>query len=708
MASIKLTNVRTSTAEEYPLALFDYDGYYEYIEGSQTYIKEVALSETACTGIPGVRWQSFSDAQKKMIYIEVRDLASRWLSDSIAPSSQRNLLYIAPGTKWADLFTPVLTESPITYSTSPPEDYGTNNTYGLYWQQYGIPFPDGVRGVGGNYAWAIDGTQNVLYRNESAAKLFRTVNGGTFGVSTFTGNRTYSGSQHAFCATFIGAKQYVNANRSPDGNAEYAGQWAMQNPEGIGLCASYPNARGATWSAFQLPLNVYDKDSLCATEQISTQVVQINIGTQAYFGACTILWEMNGQTGIYQPTQMMGYFYPGWVWGGTSGEYTPDIPPISEEIPPRVTSHENGTWTIVNNPAGTASIPTGSPLSSIGAADAGMHLYILNSDGVKRVSEALWSSALTTEARENMISSIIHCGILPYKFVAPLLTNNRLCTSMNVGCINLVAPSNSVWHLNDVLFYSSYANTDTIEFENILTKTYANYLDYEPYTAVSLTLPFCGEMSLPASACIGGKVSIDYNCNLTNGDVCASIRTESSDIITKGTKDAAKLNRTFYTTGNCMVPFPLTGSTNGLSQMLRAVPELASGVISFGTGNFSAGASSLKSATETMNQLNPIMVTGGTTIGGPSIIGNKKVILSVTRPSPYYQNEFMAYNPIGNGGYGKLKSFKQTQNISTELRVDRTWDKVIVSDIELSPTATIMTKAEIERARALLREGVLL
>lgn len=708
MASIRLTDVYTSSTEEYPLALFNYDDYYEYIEGSQTYIKEVALSEDACTNIPGVRWQSLSEAQKKMIYIEVRDLAVNWLSDSIAPSSSKNLLYIAPGTKWSSLFTPALTEAPITYPTNPPDDYGTDNTYGIYWQQYNIPFPDGVRGVGGNYNWAIDGTRNVLYKNTSATKLFRTVNGGTFGVSTFTGHRTWSGSQHAFCATFIGAKQYVNDNRSPDGNADYADQWTMQNPSGVGLATSYPNGRGATWSSFELPLNVYDKDSLCATEQISTQVVQINIGNQAYFGACTILWTLNGQTAIYQPTQMMGYFYPAWVWGGTSGEYTPDIPPISEEIPPRVTNHENGTWTIISNPAGTASIPTGSPLSTIGVSDAGMHLYILNSNGIKRLSEQLWSSSITQEARENMISSIIHCGIIPYNFVRPLLTNNRECTHMSVGHINLVTPSSSVWHLNDQLFYSAYANSDTIEFENILAKPYANYLDYEPYTSVSLTLPFCGEITLPASSCIGGKVSIDYNCNLSNGDVCASIRTESDGMVLDGTKGSGSLSRTFFSTGNCMMPFPITGSSNGLSQFMKAIPDVVGGVLNFSTGNISGAAQSLSSANEKINHINPLLITGGSSIGGPSIIGNKKVILSVTRPSPYYQNEFMAYNPIGNGAVGKLSTFKQTTNISNNLRVNGVWDKVVVSDIELSPSSTIMTAAEIDRVKSILKEGVLL
>ena len=704
MATIKLYDVRTGDPFDYPLAYFDYDLWRE--ENPNDSVTEVAVVQTAAEGVSGIRWNALSAKQKKCFSFSVNTKVAKYLTDIVAPTTTRNLLYIPTGTKWSSLFTPDLSSSAITYSpgqTPPSSDYGTNNEWGYYYEDAGIPMAS-IHNTRGNYQFAYDNTHNVLYKNESATKKFRTQNGCFFGISTWTGVAYWpgSGGNKAMAWVGVGARQYGDTSKSPEGISLSYSAWTPQNEYGEAIASSFPNLYNSTWSAFDLEDNIYNEDSLCATEQISTQIIQTRIDGESYFAVAAILWKKNEQTSIYQADSVGFHFYPAWVFGGTEGEYTPDEPPITGDIPPREPSHDSGTWTIVNNPAGIATIPGGSPLSAIGKDDAGLHLYIVNTNALKAVSELLWSK-LTEDAIASLYSGIISCGLLPYKFVSPYLTNNNKCTSINIGSVNMVVPSNSTWHLNQSLFHSSFMSGETVEFTTILRKTYGSYLDYEPYTTVSLTLPFIGEVPLPASCCIGGSVKVDYNCNLTTGDVCATIRTTSSDALLNGTTQTGSLDRTFYAYGNCFARFPLIGTSNGYSQYANIIPSIINAGTDFMGRNYMGAVSNLGEALKSGEKAVTQPIFGGSTIGSPSLIGNKKIVLTVSRPTPYYEKDFLAYNPIGNKGVGKLKNYHQSTE--SAYHVNGQWDKVVVSDIELGSTG--MTVSEVDKVKTLLRGGVL-
>jgi hypothetical protein len=74
---------------------------------------------------------------------------------------------------------------------------------------------------------------------------------------------------------------------------------------------------------------------------------------------------------------------------------------------------------------------------------------------------------------------------------------------------------------------------------------YENFLDYEPYTSLSLYVPYCGSMILPASVFIGHDCNITININIRTGDMQAIIFVDNIEYATMS--------------GECSLELPING-----------------------------------------------------------------------------------------------------------------------------------------------------
>lgn len=235
----------------------------------------------------------------------------------------------------------------------------------------------------------------------------------------------------------------------------------------------------------------------------------------------------------------------------------------------------------------------------------------------------------------------------------------------NVDCY----PLSSVWGDSDVYTY---------DFDGMY---YDSYLDFEPYTKVTLFLPYIGFVPLKASECVGGQISVQYRFEAITGKCVAFVKTT----------DRNGRNTGFYQyNGDGGYSLPWVGNNGGGSQMIHSA---ASAAISIAKGSKDPvgdfGAFLSEAASFSANDSRPHMQGGfGVNTGA---LGADEITLFIQRaqhamPENYY--DVHGYQTATGGTVGDYTGFTQ------------------FAFVELSDcAATDAEKAEIE---SLLKGGVYL
>lgn len=671
MATIRLKDRRSGTVFNYPLAFFDFDAW-TYYGGTET---EGSII-TANTGLPS----SVIGSQDKFYVCSVSD-AYKYLSNTVLPARAGNLLYFPPNTKWIDVFAPTLDQSPTTYST-PPAGY---NVLGDIWRSSGSPI-DGIEQV--TQAPASFDITKTYYSSEVTTHVFETVNGGFFGVSGFVGNGYM---QNLAQIVLVGGKQYDRGETFAS-NQRNNISWSPSMDDII----LDNDAGDYRTTGTRIEISDYST-AKCPDEFISTQCIYTTRNGQDLCGVASIEWEFNA-VGDLRPKSFTINFLPLWFWGGIAGEFDPEIPEV-DDIPANTTTISDGTWRIIQSAAGSASIPSVSPLAGIGTTDPGMHIIIADQKAIKKISDRAWST-ISSAQLESFTSGLISCGFLPYEFIKNIMVPANGVTDVSIGRVNVNVPNDGSYHLwnaNSSIFVQILAATFSLSLKEVS----ANYLDFEPFTSVSLEIPFCGEIAIPASSCIGGNIEVIMNCNITTGDIVATVNCTSSDNILAGTyTPTTPLKKTFFAYGNCFSSMPIVGTNSGISQFLSGAMQTISGLGTLATGN-PAGFKALTSGSMAMSESVMQPVTGGSPIGSPALIGNKKVILKIRRPSPNYTLENLGYQPYTLEKKAKLVNLKQTENPDFHINGK---DFVVVREMALPDAG--LTSSEKDMINQLLQGGV--
>ena len=199
------------------------------------------------------------------------------------------------------------------------------------------------------------------------------------------------------------------------------------------------------------------------------------------------------------------------------------------------------------------------------------------------------------------ISDFSNCGPLANIFVGKYDTNVQGMPLLNQG---------------------SYSTTGIIASKYI-EPTHNNFLDYEPYTSLSLYLPFCGSCNLDANLFVGKTVNVDYYFDIFSGDVIANVYA----------------NSTLYKTlsGNFTISQPITSQNVGLQKdtVIKGAVGVATNMLGTAgfamSGNISGALSGAVGATISsistythLNGISPVATKGG---GGRSIFYTCKNII---------------------------------------------------------------------------------
>lgn len=236
--------------------------------------------------------------------------------------------------------------------------------------------------------------------------------------------------------------------------------------------------------------------------------------------------------------------------------------------------------------AGGAGYPTGintdTPDNKKNRAGVGCDIYLCSPIAVKAFTKMLWGSTNTgfidaffkrvQNAVYNPVDSIITCHSLPSAF-AP--TGGTQATGIKAGGVDFST-------YDEACVGQIVANewVHSGPYTYACEECWGNYSDYRD-TKVSLYLPFCGIVPLDTSLFLSYQgelrvgITVDYWCNVLNGNCAAFIKTQDRFGDTKLIKVA---------TGNCAQPCPISGNDRGMQQKLGSLFGFGQSVLSAASG----------------------------------------------------------------------------------------------------------------------------
>lgn len=114
-----------------------------------------------------------------------------------------------------------------------------------------------------------------------------------------------------------------------------------------------------------------------------------------------------------------------------------------------------------------------------------------------------------------------------------------------------------------------------------ILRTWKSYIDYEPYTTITLRIPYVGNVNIPPSIIYDNAVSLTYHLDLFSG-------TLSVDIIIH---DYTNGNSYIFSTlqANCAVSLPIAGTAAAGAPLLK----IASGLLGAAMSNVGASANNI-------------------------------------------------------------------------------------------------------------------
>lgn len=291
----------------------------------------------------------------------------------------------------------------------------------------------------------------------------------------------------------------------------------------------------------------------------------------------------------------------------------------------------------------------------------GFHVYRLAAGAMAAISRVLFSQSffgLFTVSRYNPLSCILSYHLLP-DTLAPLTLNGTAQTAaVQAGGYNFATDPDSPVQVP----FQSLVDSETHYFVGAadIPLYYDAFPDFAPFTQAKIHLPYIGEMTLDINKFQGGKIAVDYNCDVISGNVCAVITCQ----------DRNGRHREVYTaTGNAAYTLPVFSE----SQSGAAVGKLiGSGVMAAVTGNaagvLGAAAGALEMAAVGVPHSPQIQGSFGGNVGA---IGNRICFLEITRPEWVETERFQELSGIPSGLSGTIaelqaSGFIQVQTIETE------------------------------------------
>lgn len=312
-------------------------------------------------------------------------------------------------------------------------------------------------------------------------------------------------------------------------------------------------------------------------------------------------------------------------------------------------------------------------LPTVSATDLGfITIYNPSKTQLKNLSSFMWSNLFDLDTYKKLFSdpmqSVIGLAIVP---VAPTIAGSKNVTFGGIDSgVNM-----------------SYLSTQYVQFNCgsvTIDKYVGSFLDYAPYTKISIYLPYIGIHELSPDDIMGDTIQVVYNIDVLSGACGCFIKSSSKGVL-------------YSYNGSCISNIPLT-SINFSTAIQNAVSAVCSGAaIVAGVASGAAPVTAmgavglLGSAANTAINSKPTVQRSGSLGGSAGVLSVQKPYIIIERPN---------YSVPGNVN----KYVGQSSNITEYLGNLSGFTMVEYVHLQGIPA----TDEEIQEIEALLKEGVIL
>lgn len=204
-------------------------------------------------------------------------------------------------------------------------------------------------------------------------------------------------------------------------------------------------------------------------------------------------------------------------------------------------------------------------LPSIGAMDAGfLQLFKMTASDLKSLAHYMWSGSFDPDNFRKLFAdpmdAILGCSIIPTDGTHPAATLSEIKIG-NVG--------------TGILAYKCTEQYFELDCGTVqMPAKWGAYLDYAPYSKLSLYLPYIGMVPISPDDCMGGSITVKYHIDVLSGSCCVYVYCYSNR--------GADGHLLYVFNGSCACVVPVTAGqyTNAVFGILGAIGGIANSALS--------------------------------------------------------------------------------------------------------------------------------
>ena len=322
------------------------------------------------------------------------------------------------------------------------------------------------------------------------------------------------------------------------------------------------------------------------------------------------------------------------LWNNSTDRIPPDNPYLPDGVDPSGTGGGTGTFSETGDTVGIPGLP------ALSAVDTGfITLFNPSAAQVKSLAAYMWSSSFDLTTFKNIVANPIDCILgLTIVPVNPPNAGSKVVTVGNIPT-DVTLPYLS----------SQYVEVDcgTLNVQEF----WGSYLDYSPYTKMSLYLPYIGIIPLDIDDVMNASIAIKYHVDVLSGACVAYVLCNGTQLYTY--------------VGQCSSNVPITSNdftntVNGILGIAGSIGKLAA------DGGASAPTEAAGIAANAINALKPNIQKSGAMSGTGGLMGVQTPYLICQRPRqsvPASQNTFTGYPANITATLSDLSGYTEVDNI---------------------------------------------
>lgn len=258
-------------------------------------------------------------------------------------------------------------------------------------------------------------------------------------------------------------------------------------------------------------------------------------------------------------------------------------------------------------------------LPPLSVTDTGfVTLYNPSTAQLRNLANYMWSPAFSLEAFKKMFADPMDC----------ILSLKILPCEIGVSGARNVAIGNVSTGVTLTVASSQFVRVDCGSVR--LRRNTYSYLDWSPYTKVSIYLPFLGERQLDTNEVMDKTLQVVYHIDILTGDGVAYVLVDN--------------NVMYQYDCHCAVDIPVSGQ-NTTSTMLGRLSLISQGTMAVASGGTSM-IGALSSGASTVAGMKPQIQHSGNLSASSGLLSCHYPFLIVSRPkicAPANQNKYTGY-----------------------------------------------------------------